>query len=249
MSDHDPFTEQQNTGQPPVTSSPDVFADQLSLIKNENGEPKYKDVPAALEALAHSQEFIRTLRMEKANTDLELERYKKEAETRASVESLLDKFVNKQGQEPQQKVDQPNASELDESKVKALIENTLRQQSVAQVLEGNLQKVVSALSDKFGETARTVIAERAKELGTTPDALRDLAKQNPSLVLALFGDINPVSKQNTPPSSVHLPPKTGLPELEKPARSVMRGGMTDKELAAEFRRVAEHTRKKLGVVG
>ena len=247
MSDHDPF--KQNTEQPSGNlSSPDVFSDQLKLIKNENGEQKYKDVPAALEALAHSQQFISTLQQEKAATTAELERIKKEAETRESVESLLNKFTNKPNQEPAPKVDQPDASQLDESRVRALIENTLRQQSATQVAEVNLQKVVSGLSEKFGETASTVIAERARELGTTPDALRELSRQNPTMVLALFGDIKPVSKQSITPSSVHIPNKAGLPDLEKPARSIMRGGLTDKELAAEFRRVAEHTRKRLGVV-
>lgn len=247
MSDQDIFNKQ-SEGKPPESNPTlDVFADQLKIIKNENGEQKYKDVPSALEALAHAQEYIKTLKAEAAQRNQELEAQRKEAETRESVKDLLQQFTNR-GQEATAKENPPTkVSELDESKVVALIQNTLQQQDAVRTYGENLQKVTQALSDKFGENARQAIASRAVELGTTPEALRELSKQNPNMVLALFGDVKIESNKPMTPSSVNIPAKTGLPELEPPKRSVMRGGMTNQELAAEFRRHAEYTRKRLGI--
>ena len=67
-----PAPQDQNNGgnsNPPTPSSNDQLANLLTGIKNERGEPKYKDVQTALEALRHSQEYIPTLKQEKEAND------------------------------------------------------------------------------------------------------------------------------------------------------------------------------------
>ncbi len=64
-----PQQEQQSQVQQPEQPaapqpSDNVFADQLASITNERGEPKYKDLPTALQALKHSQEYIPSLKQE-----------------------------------------------------------------------------------------------------------------------------------------------------------------------------------------
>ena len=52
--------------------SDNSFADLLGSIKNERGEPKYKDVQTALDALKHSQDFIPQLKIEKEQLEIKL---------------------------------------------------------------------------------------------------------------------------------------------------------------------------------
>ena len=71
----------QQTQEEAQTPEPqNLFADQLAVIVNENGEQKYKDVGAALNALNASQQYI-------AKLEAEVAQFKTQVESTKSIDS------------------------------------------------------------------------------------------------------------------------------------------------------------------
>lgn len=250
MSDQDPFQTTPQTSTPEATppSAPaDPFVDKLSGITNEHGEPKYKDVETALDALKASQQFIEQLKKENA----EQTRIREEREAELAKLGSIEDFVNriKPAAPTNEPVVTPPASTgLSEEDVAKLLQKQLEQRDAQSQQEKNLTEVTQRLSELHGDKSSAVIQSRAKELGTTPSGLRQLASTNPAMALELLG-----AKSSTPTpapsqSSVHLPhtPKDDnpMPVFEK---STTRGGLTSKEMAERFRKSREYTNKRIGV--
>lgn len=236
--------QQQNSGDP-APSSDNPFTDKLKDIKNENGEPKYKDVGSALEALAHSQQFIETLKTEKQQLEEQYTQSQAELEKRQSVEDVVKSLTTPQTKNDDP-ADPPQSPSLDEEKVRNLINDTLQSQNRQQREETNLSSVIRDLTEKYGEQAKEVIRTRAKELNTTPTELEKLARQNPSMALGLLGGANVNS--NAPSTSSVTPPhkQDNKLEMPKPERSLMRGASND-ELVDAWRQVQDYTYKKYNV--
>lgn len=238
--------EAQNTQETPDPSNDNPFADQLKKIVNDKGEPKYKDVAQALEALAHAQQFIETLKSEKSELENKYSQTASELEKRAAVEEVLERLTGNRPNTTATKEDLPMESALDENKIKEMVLAALNEQSQQTTAQQNFAKVSQALTQTYGEKVREVIQNRAKELGTTTKDLEELSKTKPNLVLSLFQD---VKVQNTQPSvSTQYTPRIQNEKLEppKPSRSLMRGA-TNKEVLEALRASKEYTNKRLGV--
>lgn len=239
-------TQQQNTT--PATPDPsndNPFVDQLKKITNDKGEPKYKDVSQALEALAHAQQFIETLKSEKQELEQKYTQTASELQKRASVEEVVERLTGRPNTTTL-KEDPPTESALDEDKIKQLVLSALNEQSQQTSAQQNLNKVSEALTQAYGDKAKEMVKKRAEELGTTPVDLQELSKTKPNLVLSLFQD---VKVQNTNPSiSTQYTPRITTQTLEppKPSRSLMRGA-TNKEVVEALRASKEYTNKRLGV--
>lgn len=235
----------QEPAQPAPTASSDVFADQLASIRNERGEPKYRDLPTALDALKHSQEYIPQLKQETETLREELTRLKAELEQRGELESTIERLTAKQNQ-PQ---DQPQSQGVTEEQLKELLEQQLTQRETQQMMKSNITKVNDAIVQKFGEKAAEVTAQRAKEYGVSVSDLGELAAKSPEMVLALF-DVKPSSPQGKSytSSSANIPPynQNAEPALERPEKSLL-SGATTKEQMAYLKRVQEDTHRSLGV--
>lgn len=217
MSDHDVF--QNNSPTPPA--SPD---DLLASIKNEAGEPKYKTVQDALNALNHSQAFIETLKAEKAKVEQEAQSLRELQSKQASIEQVLAK-LNANDEALKAKEATPPVGGLSAEQVAELVRKELDTASAKQTYESNLAKVQNSLKLKFGDKTSELVAKKASELGTTPQQLGELSKTNPQLVLALFetgGKLTPTPVTG----SVNLPSNPQVPELEKPAKSLLLGATT-----------------------
>jgi len=235
-----------NTQETPAPSSDDLFADKLTKIVNEKGEPKYKDVESALEALSHSQNFIETLKSEKAEIENKLNELSAELDKRESVEDVVKRLTERTNNTAPNTVDQPKEGGLDESKIVDLVNSVLKQQSEQSLAQQNIARVSKTLTETFGDKAKEVIQSKAKEIGSTPQELRDLSASKPELVLKLFGDVNVVDNQST--TSTQNPPRHQQRTLEppKPDRSLMRGA-SNKEVMEALRRSKEYTNQRLGV--
>lgn len=251
MSDNDMFqekttsTEQQKTETPSSTST-DPFADKLNGIKNEQGQPKYKDVETALEALAASQQFIEQLKAEKA----EEKRLREEREAELTKMGSIDDFVKKLNPTTQteEKVATPQTSTgLSEEKVAELLEQRLAARDQQSVQTQNLQTVTAKLSELYGDKSSTYIQQRATELGTTVTELKQLAMNNPKMALAALGG-GTVQKQAPSQPSMNLP-YTPSEDNQPPKfdRGTTRGGLTSKEVAERFKQSKAYTNKRLGV--
>ena len=233
MSDQELFNKDNTSeGSDPTTSSSNPFEDKLKGIKNENGEPKYKDVDSALEALKHSQDFIETLKSEKQKELDEKTRLLSELEKRASVEDVVNKLVKQPNSEDTTKTKVEPAG-LDESKVMDLVKQALNQSNQQSQEAKNLSSVVNALTETHGDKAKEVIHARAKELNTDPSQLENLARTNPAMAMELL-KVEPKTSsapiQPSQTSQLQVPKK----ELEAPTKKLITGGASRQEIMDEW---------------
>tara|TARA_R100000687_G_C6447977_1_gene163778 strand:- start:788 stop:1624 length:837 start_codon:yes stop_codon:yes gene_type:complete len=238
--------QQQQPAQQSTASSGDVFADQLASIKNERGEPKYKDLPTAIEALKHSQEYIPQVKQENETLKQELDRLKAELEQRGSLEETVERLTARQREEAA-----PSPQEmqgLTPEQVEELLEQRLTQREQRLKAQANETQVSEAITAKYGEKAREVVQSKAQEYGMTPAEMQQWAAKNPKAVLALF-EVKPTPQGNKPSSSsVNIPPvrPNDSNELQPPEKSLLRGASM-KDQMEYMRRVRESTNKRLGI--
>lgn len=249
MADQDVFGEDQtqNSGDP-ASSQTDPFADKLGAIKNEKGEPKYKDIETALDALAASQQFIETLKAEKA----EEQRKAQEAAAELAKMGSIDDFVKRISPDatPSTPAKTPEGGEgLSEEKVAQLLEDRLQRQAQETQRQSNLSAVVDSLSKVHGDSTKVAehIQAKAKELDTTPAALKEMAMSNPTLALNVLG--GEVKSAPKPSQSTTIPPVSPTDDNPPPnfEKGIARGGFTSKELVEMFRESKKYTNKRLGL--
>jgi hypothetical protein len=224
------FTDQQAApaAQQQAPDSSSLFADQLKGILNEQGQQKYDSLPKALEGLAHSQQYIPQLKTELLSKEAELVALRAQVAQQASIEDVVSRLSSQQ-KAPQELGTPPATSGLDEQAVMQLVQQQLGQAKQLDQQSANTAQVQQALSSKFGDKAAEMVQIKARDLNTTPEALGQLAKQNPSLVLALF---NTSASSTTSPTigSVNIPPySTDRPPLEKPTKSLLSGATSKQQ--------------------
>lgn len=238
-----------NTGvpsQPPSAQTPDVFADQLSSIKNEHGQQKYSSVEEALKGLAHAQGYIPELKAKVDAQDEIIRKLQEDLGKRAALEDLVSRVAKPQEPKPSEG-QPPQNSGLDETKIVDLVKQVLQQTASESQASANYSKVQETLVSKYGEKTLEVLEAKAKELGTTRKQLGELAKQNPNLVLSLFQtSVSAGPKPNT--SSVNIPPINTQPNesLKRPDKSLL-AGATAKEQAEFMRRIKEDVYRKYNI--
>lgn len=255
MSDQDdifgnePKPNQTNPGDPGTPPS-DPFADKLAGIKNENGEQKYKDLNTALEALSASQQFIPQLQNENAELKKQMEEMDAKLKQMGNIEDFVNRVSPNQPATPPAEPATPVQPQgLGEEEIAKLLDQRLDQRNQTQREQENYATVVGKLTESYGDKAGEVIRQRAKELNTTPEALRDIAKSNPTMAMNLLGGVELVKSPAPSPSETNSPfPKPVEKELTiEKGKGIAHGGYTDKQLTDFFRKSAEITNKRLGV--
>lgn len=166
----------------PNTQSANPFADLLGSIKNERGEPKYKDVQTALEALKHSQEFIPQLKQDKEATEAKLAALAAEVERLKNIEQSVEKLTQQNSQQQQ-----TPAAGISAEQVATMVNQTLTQREREVIQKANLTSVVSAVQQAFGADAEKTFYSKASELGMSVEEVNILAAKSPAVVLKLFG--------------------------------------------------------------
>lgn len=241
-----PPVETPPVNEPPVVPNANPYADLLTRIVNEDGKPKYNTLEDALKALEHSQKFIPQLQSEAAEARRQAEELRAQVEKFGSIEEVVNRLTaqNQQAAKPE---DQQQVSGLDEQAAATLFQKLLNETRQQESAVSNEKTVNDALIAKYGDKASEVVAEKAKELGATPEEIRVLASQKPAMVLALF---NTTASNKAGPAIVNgqrttLNPPT-QPELVKPVKSLL-GGATSKEQAAYMREIKAHVYQKHGI--
>lgn len=243
MSDQTPFDDV-TPGVTTPTPSSSPIVDKLMAIKNEKGEQKYKSVEDALDALAASQQFIPTLLAEKKAVQDALDATNAELAKRDTLEDFVQKLKPTATPQPPSATPNPDAG-MSEEKIVQLLESALTGREQAAQAQRNLDTVVNSLQEKHGDKAVEFIKQKATELNTTPAALKELAKSNPTMALTLLGGA--VTKPNASPSQPSLtgnPAPASSPQL---ATGLAKGGYSNKELAEAFRASKAETNKRLGL--
>lgn len=189
MSDKDLFEEPKEPEQPkntevtPSEPQTDPFADKLQEIRNESGEPKYRDVPTALDALKNSQQFIEQLKQEKRELEEKYNKTQSELERMGAIEEYVEKLKPSNANADQPKETPKGDGGLSEERVAQLLEERLSAREQQALQAANLEKVVGKLTEAHGDNAAEFIKQRAKELNTSAQELKNLAMSNPSVAL------------------------------------------------------------------
>lgn len=229
----------------PATPSANGYEDLLKNIKNDSGEQKYKTLEDALVALDHSQKYIPELKNQLSGYQSEVQGLKEKVNQFGNIEETVQRLLAKQPEPSATPAVNPG---LDEQAVRNLVEASLQSQRQAEVLGANQRKVNDTLVSKFGEKAIEKLDAKAAELKTTRQALGELAKQNPDLVLALFSEAG--SKDPTPAvSSRRTPdPKPVVDPTRKPEKSLLSGpGANRREQGDYFGKLRAETYAKYGI--
>ena len=233
------FVDDQSENSTPPSNT-DMFKDQLSVIKNEDGNQKYDSVDKALEALKHSQEFIEQLKRDNADLTSKFSGVETELSKRSEIEDVVSKLLQGKS-EPTSPVEQgtPPAQTLDENSIKSLVESVLANKGAQQSAESNKQKVANAFVERFGTNAKSKFDELARETDMTPEQLQQLSEKSPAMVLKLL----PTSS-SSPRVSVGGYNTSGFVDsseeeftgkLAPPETSIL-SGATSKDLKAEMLR-------------
>lgn len=234
-----------------IPESPEsAFANQLAEIRNERGEPKYKDLQAALEALKHSQEYIPSLKSDKEKLEQELEAARQELLKRKSVEEFMDRLKPTQQEAPMTQPDTTSVNGLTQEQVMGMLEqlvpNYISQHQQQSVEQQNILSVDQKLKEAYGDKVQDVVKRRMEELGVTAKDLEQLSAKSPKMVLSLF-DVKPQGNPKPNMPSVNLPlggqPKT---ELARPERSLL-SGATSKQQAEYMAKIKEGVYSRHGI--
>lgn len=244
------FDNQEQTNSEQKNESNDAANDivnALMEIKRDDGSPKYNDPVEALKALKASQDHIRQIEADNASLR---EKANKADTLEQTLEQMRANMNNNEKPNPQTEDKGGRSVEAAEELVARLLEQKLSERDAVNTAVSNVKRVNDALVKKFGDETTAVkrISERATALGTTPQALKELAAQNPSLVLELFG-----SSTATPTPSSGSVNLGGYrePEVERvtaPEKSILSGPhATHKNQMEHFRKIRENVNKRLKV--
>ena len=170
-------------GSPANTQNNDPLATLLGSIKNERGEPKYKSLEDALNALKHSQEYIPTLKQTKDELEQKLNDLMPQVNKVAELERVVQELTQRK---PAESVT-PTQAGLNEEQVAELVSRTLTRQQQQAVQQTNVQSVANTVKARFGDQSEAVFYGKAKELGMSNDEFNALAARTPKAVLKLLG--------------------------------------------------------------
>lgn len=181
-----------NNQQPPANN--ENVADLLSLIRNENGEQKYKTVKDAIIGLQHAQNFIQTLKTEKSQMEQEVSSLRPVAEKVTELEKVVLQLTQK----PNEPATTGNS--LSEESIAQLVEQTLTKKQQEEVAKKNIQLVSEQVKGAFGEKAEEIFYSKAQEIGLSRAEMNALAARTPMAALKLIGITETKNIQNTTPS-------------------------------------------------
>ena len=229
----------------PIVASP--FDDKLKTIVNDQGQPKYKTVDEALEALKPSQEHIKQLEAESKLRDAEILRLRDEVKAKEALEQVVERLTNNKETVPPVT---PQSTGLSEDAIEKTLNTLLSQRDAKAIAQKNMDDVANVLTTKFGEKVKEQIALKATELKMTPQQLGALSSTNPALVLSLFGEKSvPNPQLVTPSNSTPLKTPSADTELKRPEKSLLVGvHATDRNRQALMKEIKAKVYKDLEVV-
>lgn len=218
--------------------------DLLSNIRNEKGEPKYRDVQTALDALKHSQEYIPQLQSQYKELEERYNQLATQTQERESVEEIVNRLASQS--QPTEQAEPAAQSGFSEEDIQKLVSQHLEQRESAARVQANQKQVSDALQERYGDKAAEVLESKANELGLSKTDLGEWASRSPAAVLALFGGQKaPTHKPSS--SSVSIPPiNPSATEIPKPSKSMLLGA-TSKDQAGYIADIRKAVHARLGI--
>jgi len=186
----------------PEVEVPDQTDDRDYASELIGDGKKYSDIKKAAKALLDKDNFIERLKTENA-------------EMRASLkgEAKMDEFlerISKLNQTPSnaapsgnQPADPPAGTETLKGLSLEDVEKLLSNRESAAIERKNLEQSKATAMKAFGANYAAELKVRATELGTTPEFLNSIAKQNPSAFARLIGAEVAPTAPSVPRTSVN----------------------------------------------
>lgn len=229
------------SGTPESVQNKDSFADLLGAIVNERGERKYGSVEDALKGTVHAQDFIKQLKEDNERLRNELSKAKDLEERYNNIEETVKKLTS---QRADSENTPPKAASQDD--ISAIVANILASKESEAVSSKNINEVVNAMRNKFGETAEKEFYDKAADIGMSREGIEQLARTSPKAVYKLFGfDAAPSNSGSTKPNvssfnTTGNEPRTET-SIQRSSRKILMGGTTSDLLAevAEARKAVE----------
>lgn len=218
---------------PTPTETPagvDPVVSILSEIVGDDGQQKYKDVTTALNALKHSQEYIKQMKAQLDEASLK-------ASQAVTMEQVL-AAVNKPTEAPTPPTAPPAGLTADD------VVRILQEKEKAERQKTNAAKVAQRFKETHGEKAEEAFYGKAAEMGLTRDSINQLAATSPEAVFSMFGMKGGTVPAPPPPSGIN----TGGMQTPTPSPlgSVM-GFKTDRDLAEYWSKLKAEVNSSLGI--
>lgn len=221
------ITEESGTPTPESSQPSDTFATLLESIKDGDRQ-KYGTVEDALKSIPNAQDHIKTL--EEKNRELE-----EQLQKAKSIDELMAKIEEKATSQ----ANQPQGEQVfDQSKLTEVLESTLTRREQQQKAQRNVDSVISALTEKFGDKAEEVYENLAVESGVGVSFLNEMSAKSPTAVLKLAG----ITEKATPKQPGKIDTSIRSEALEKPqgerSARVKMVGASSEDLVAAWRNTA-----------
>lgn len=171
----------------PASQGGEELVTKLASITNETGEPKYADLPTALDALKASQDFIPTLKNQVNEKDREIATLREQIAKSQGVQEALERFAAPQQQAQPVTPVATTTDSFGQADIESLVQNAFQSYTAKTQAEKNLEQVQNTLAQSYGDKAVEHIQNKAKELNTTAESLTEMAKNNPTMALQLLG--------------------------------------------------------------
>jgi hypothetical protein len=214
----------------PPTPSADPALDLLGNIRGDDGQPKYKDVPTALSALQHSQEYIKQLKAE-------LEETKTKAAQAMTMEQVL-AAINKPETPP------TNSAPASPGLTAEDVMRILTEKEKAEAAKLNTRKVTQRFKEVHGEKAEEAFYTKASEMGLSKEAVNQLAATSPEAVFSMFGMKGGGAPVPPTPSGINTVDMQGI--VPQTLGSVM-GFKKDSELVDYWQKIKQEVNANLGI--
>lgn len=217
----------------PESNSNDELTTLLASIKNEDGQPKYKDIPTALKSLAASQDYIKQLKSDIEQRDNQLTSVQSQLQEATTVEDFVNRLTTQQQEPSEQPTEQPSAPEgngFDE----ALIEEYLAKREAKASQEKNITAVRNAIATAYGDEADAKLQAKAAELGMSLNDISELATRSSTAAIKLLGldSTTTATKPNTN-GTINSTAFQRAPEpqqAQKTAPSMLRGATSQQSI-------------------
>lgn len=209
----------------------------LASIVNDEGQQKYSDVESALNALKASQEHIK--RLEGENSE-----FRQKAEKGSTMDEIMAAIKTSQVKEEPTPAEPAPSPTIDEGQIANMVQGLIAQTEAEKAAKANIDKVVAAAKEKFGDDATEAFYREAAEKGFDREDINRLAAKNPTAVFNILGIST--GKPNKPDLGESISTSNfQQPAPEKPGRPMAYG--STKDLVSAWRDVSKRVNEKLGV--
>jgi hypothetical protein len=214
-----------------------LLEDQPEQITYDSLLAKYKDPEGIAKSVQHKESHIRTLESENQELRQYAEELRKDAQTKARLEELIDRLSTQQTKEdttPSQPV-APTPHKPEE--LESVVASYLTKYEAKKAEDQNFNTVRNRLIEQYGTNYSTVVKEQTNNLGLSQSDIDSLARRSPAAFFRALG-----LEQNQPRQNFQAPirsERTGTfaPQTEKKTRSYWQKQMKDPNFHTDPRQI------------